>query len=79
MAHSLTDDGTMDTVIKCDECGHETRFNYDGPGDGLADGGTPYTDAECEQMYDEYVAECIAECDADGCAMCDRHTPDFEV
>lgn len=26
---SLVDDGTLDTVIVCDNCGKETRFTYD--------------------------------------------------
>lgn len=25
----LTDDGTMDTVVACSECGVELRYNYD--------------------------------------------------
>ena len=28
MAICLTDDGTMDTVIRCDACGKEYRFNF---------------------------------------------------
>lgn len=27
---SLGDDGTMDTVVVCDECGRELRYTYDG-------------------------------------------------
>lgn len=30
---TLMDDGTMDTVIRCDECGEEYRYNYDGDED----------------------------------------------
>lgn len=34
MAAQLSDDGTMDTVIRCSECGEEQRYNYDsGPRD----------------------------------------------
>lgn len=29
MAIELTDDGTMDTVLRCSECGEEMRYNYD--------------------------------------------------
>lgn len=29
MAIHLTDDGTLDTVLRCDECGEEFRYNYD--------------------------------------------------
>ena len=28
MAIVLTDDGTLDTVLRCTECGEEFRFNY---------------------------------------------------
>jgi hypothetical protein len=27
---TLTDDGTMDTVLRCSECGEEFRFMFDG-------------------------------------------------
>lgn len=30
MAITLSDDGTFDTVLRCDECGEEFRFNWDG-------------------------------------------------
>lgn len=30
MAITLTDDGTLDTVLRCDQCGEEMRYNYDG-------------------------------------------------
>lgn len=29
MSIELTDDGTMDTVLRCTECGGEMRYNYD--------------------------------------------------
>ncbi len=29
MAIELTDDGTLDTVLRCSECGEEMRYNYD--------------------------------------------------
>ena len=28
MTMQLTDDGTMDTVIRCSDCGEEFRFSY---------------------------------------------------
>lgn len=28
MAFTLTDDGTLDTVVKCDQCGEELRYTY---------------------------------------------------
>jgi len=33
MAIQLTDDGTMDTVLKCSKCGEEMRYNFDGAED----------------------------------------------
>ena len=29
MTIQLTDDGTMDTVLRCADCGAEMRYNYD--------------------------------------------------
>ena len=29
MAIELTDDGTLDTVLRCSDCGEEMRYNYD--------------------------------------------------
>lgn len=29
MAIVLSDDGTLDTVLECNKCGKEFRFNYD--------------------------------------------------
>lgn len=46
----LTDDGTMDTVLRCDRCGEEMRYNYDGSSEG--DG---------EQTYDEFVDWAISD------------------
>ena len=72
MAIELTDDGTMDTVLRCDECGEEFRFNYsDGPADGprcehgLDDG--------CSDCYDDFVDDSIAEIEAEHrCRLLDR-------
>lgn len=56
----LRDDGTMDTVVGCSECGHEMRFNFD-----------PGPDEEGFQDYDDFIDECIEtmeeehECDED--------------
>lgn len=42
----LTDDGTMDTVIRCSKCGEGIRFTYAfGPDD--------------DQTYDDFVDECL--------------------
>ena len=29
MTHQLGDDGTLDTVVVCEACGVESRYNYD--------------------------------------------------
>lgn len=71
MAGKLGDDGTMDTVIYCDECGQEQRYNYDsGPrdeqdtADRIAELRAKYPTAHDSQitarldrqLYDEFVA-----------------------
>jgi len=43
----LTDDGTMDTVLRCDECGEEFRFNYEW--------------SASDSTYEEWVTSCIEE------------------
>jgi transcription elongation factor Elf1 len=61
MAIELTDDGTMDTVLRCSECGEEFRYNFD-PGPDEEDG---------EDAYNAFVdwaiedAESEHECPAD--------------
>jgi hypothetical protein len=46
----LTDDGTMDTVLRCSACGQEFRFNF--PLDG---------ELERRIYYDAWVQDCIDE------------------
>jgi hypothetical protein len=48
----LGDDGTMDTVLRCTDCGQEFRFNYD-PSDDV-----PVGDA-AQQDYDAWVDSII--------------------
>ncbi len=62
MAIELTDDGTLDTVLRCSECGKEMRYNYDpcGPDTEPAD-----DDQQAEANYDAFVAECIEDATAD--------------
>jgi len=43
----LGDDGTMDTVLVCDECGQEIRYNFDPSG--------PDTIDDIQQDYDAFV------------------------
>lgn len=59
MAIELTDDGTMDTVLRCDECGEEFRFTYQ-PGPEEED-----TDQTDEEAYDAYIESCIEEIEAE--------------
>ena len=50
MAIELTDDGTLDTVLRCRECGEEIRYNYDGQADySNSDGVFP------SESYDDFV------------------------
>lgn len=45
----LGDDGTMDTVVVCEECGEEMRYNYDPLPRESDDARTD------EQAYDDFV------------------------
>lgn len=58
MSIYLTDDGTLDTVLKCDRCGEEFRFNYSP--EWAIDGPEP-TDGQNEAAYSDFVAESISE------------------
>lgn len=59
MAIELTDDGTLDTVLRCSECGEEFRGNFD------ANGPNPFTkeptEADARVAYDAWVADFIQE------------------
>lgn len=68
MSIVLSDNGTLDTVLRCEDCGEEFRYNYEV--------GAPPTDAQeagCapEDTYDDFVqwaiedAESEHECSAD--------------
>lgn len=57
----LADDGTLDTVIQCLDCGEQFRFNFSPEDCG------PCNDidaAECTH-YDEFVADCISEIESE--------------
>ena len=64
----LGDDGTLDTVLVCSECGQETRYNYD------PEGADPGLTPEC--AYDSFVAWAIEdaeqehECESPACQRC---------
>jgi hypothetical protein len=47
MAIELTDDGTMDTVLRCSECGEEIRYNYDPSGN----------EDRAEELTEEYTRQ----------------------
>lgn len=79
MAITLSDDGTLDTVLRCDECGDEFRFNWDGaPSDdddadelaALADANPTLNERQLQELldktlYDEWVDSCIAEIESE--------------
>jgi hypothetical protein len=62
----LSDDGTLDTVIVCERCGLENRFNYD-PFYLVDD--SEQGEAEAEEDYDAFIDECIASVE-DDCLHC---------
>jgi hypothetical protein len=70
MAIILSDDGTMDTVLTCTECGKEFRFLFDC---GSAD----EEDINDERMYAAYVEDCIADVESEHeCASNDEPQED---
>ncbi|TXH12001.1 MAG: hypothetical protein E6R03_13685 [Hyphomicrobiaceae bacterium] len=67
MAIELMDDGTFDTVLRCDICREEFRYTY---AMDLPDWPRSTEDAQIAQRtdeaaYDMFVTECIAETEAD--------------
>jgi RNase P subunit RPR2 len=50
----LTDDGTLDTVVACSECGQELRYNHEPSEDGV-----DWETADCQptdaRSYNEFV------------------------
>jgi transcription elongation factor Elf1 len=65
MSIDLTDDGTLDTVLRCSECGEEFRFNYDGGMEPSTDEDQPDREQDALDAYDDFVDECIAEVETD--------------
>ena len=65
MAFYLTDDGTMDTVVCCENCGQEERYNYDGGAFADED-----DDIDDETAYDEFIAYALE--DAEDTHECDK-------
>ena len=68
MSINLGDDGTMDTVVFCSECGQEYRFNFDRemdiPRDDIGTykvGNDRYRSEEQANaaLYDLFITDCI--------------------
>lgn len=54
MAMQLGDDGTLDTVIVCSECGEELRYNFDGIDD---DGRAEMSDGDAYEAFVTWALE----------------------
>lgn len=54
----LTNDGTLDTVIRC-ECGREHRYNY--ANEDVNDVAGPDGEITVDYDYDQFVEDCIAD------------------
>lgn len=63
MAIILTDDGTLDTVLRCSKCGEEFRFNYSETDEIVAETETCQEDQDGH--YDQFVDSCIEEIEAE--------------
>jgi len=61
----LSDDGTLDTVLRCSDCGQEFRFNYDGGMDAGNDQSQPQREQDALDAYDDFVDSCIEEVEAE--------------
>lgn len=66
---TLSDDGTMDTVLTCRDCGEDFRYNYD-PATVEFSSENP-SDEECEQAYEEFVEWAIEDAESEHeCPAC---------
>lgn len=64
MAGQLSDDGTMDTVISCVDCGEEQRYTYQPVEyDGTEDQQDALDSGKDERLYMAWVHECIEDFD----------------
>jgi hypothetical protein len=57
----LTDDGTLDTVLRCSECGEEFRYNYE-PDAFSDDGSTLAAEASYSAFIEWAIATAEHEC-----------------
>lgn len=58
----LSDDGTMDTVLVCDECGQEMRYNYDPSGPSDPEENRPDDWEDCGQCNGAHPSDFIGDC-----------------
>ena len=56
----LADDGTLDTVIECLECGEQFRFSFASWAESLDD-----DDEDDQDDYDAFVEWCIEDVEAE--------------
>lgn len=61
---ALGDDGSLDTVLKCIECGEEFRFNYQ-QSDVEDQQGVELSEQERKADYDDWVKSLINETEAE--------------
>ena len=61
MTIQLSDDGTLDTVLRCSECGEEFRFSFDGTYDDDGNEIEEPTDEQADAAYGAFVDESIRE------------------
>lgn len=64
MAFELTDDGTMDTVVRCSECGEELRYNFD-PALAETDDGEVLDEIDPAIAYSRWVDSIIEDAESD--------------
>ena len=64
MAIELTDDGTLDTVLRCSECGEEFRFNYASQVEFNSDP-EERDDPDPEKDYELFIQGCIEDVEND--------------
>lgn len=63
MTFSLGDDGTLDTVLVCDDCGREMRHNFDGS--------IELSPEAIEAEYQAWITDILAEAEAEHeCGEC---------
>lgn len=59
----LSSDGTMDTVLVCNECGQEARYTY--MPDEACDSPEGDSEEEAEQHYEDFIAWAIEDFDSE--------------